>query len=228
MQDKLVRWWDKWAVKIFIFAAVLGVALFAATYSLQFIATTIYSLIMAMVMVRRKEHLSIWLTCFVILMYVLIFTIPPLYLHSASVARYKLQRGYIGLYNNVKEPSGLPDYADDMQELKFEYSASVGKHIGYYSVSFTTARENAEAYEVQLAEKAKHAVPLRKFKNGAEIGGEKITLRLDESWKKYYNSESSAMLYILTHDVRGNAPILSAAVIDPAAGKVQFLQMGYR
>ena len=179
-------------------------------------------------MVRRKEHLSIWLTCFVILMYVLIFTIPPLYLHSASVARYKLQRGYIGLYNNVKEPSGLPDYADDMQELKFEYSASVGKHTGYYSVSFTTARENAEAYEAQLAKKAKHAVPLRKFKNGAEIGGEKITLRLDESWKKYYNSESSAMLYILTHDVRGNDPILSAAAIDPAAGKVLFLQMGYK
>ena len=95
-------------MKILIFAAVLGVALFAATYSLQFIATTIYSVIMAMVIVRRKEHLSIWLTCFVILMYVLIFTIPPLYLHSASVARYKLQRGYIGLYNNVKEPSGLP------------------------------------------------------------------------------------------------------------------------
>ena len=69
---------------------------------------------------------------------------------------------------------------------------------------------------------------MRKFKNGAEIGGEKITLRLDESWKKYYNSESSAMLYILTHDVRGNDPILSAAAIDPAAGKVLFLQMGYK
>lgn len=36
------------------------------------------------------------------------------------------------------------------------------------------------------------------------------------------------MLYILTHDVCGNDPILSAAAIDPAAGKVLFLQMGYK
>lgn len=215
-------------VKIFIAAAVLSAALFVATYSLQFIATAIYSVVMAMVKARRSEHLPIWLVCIVVLMYVLLFTVPPLYLHSTSVARYKLQRGYIGLYHNVREPNGLPDYADDMQELEFEYSARVGKHLGYYSVSFTAARENAEAYEAQLAENAKYAIPLRKFKNGAEIDGEKITLRLDESWEKYYNSESSAMLYILTYDMSGKDPTASAAAVDPAAGKVQFLQMGYR
>lgn len=215
-------------VKIFIAAAVLSVALFAITYSLQFIATAVYSVIMAIVKARRREHLSLWMVCIIVLMYVLLFTLPPLYLHSTSTARYELQRGYIDLYHNVKEPSGLPDYAEDIQELEFEYSARFGKHLGYYSVSFTTARENAEEYEAQLAEKAKYAVPLREFKNGAEINGEKITLRLDESWKKYYNSESSAMLYILTYDMNGKDPIASAAAVDPAAGKVQFLQMGYR
>lgn len=219
-----------------VIAVVFAVG-FVLTFSPTFAVTAVFCCIVAMVGKakdqypdRRKDAPAVRIIV-MLLVVGFLFLMPPLGVSSEWAWQYPFQRAYIGLYQNVDEPEWLPDFMKDVEsDYLFTYEPGLMQGTGHYSVEFVTTRERAAAYEQQFAPQAQYTIPLRSlYSNTYRLpdSGKEITLYWNKDfWAGYWNSESSAQIYVLDADISPNHPHSSAVIIDKATGKVQFSRLG--
>lgn len=153
-----------------------------------------------------------------------IFCTPP-FLSSESLWRYPVQRGYIGLYRNIREPEDFPDFRADAESgYSFEYIPSIMQGSGYYSVRFVTSPERAAEYAEEYEKTAQYVIPYEEY-------GERYTLSSTEEILIYADNEfwsaaSEAVIYVCETNLSFNHPHTFAVIVDADRGMVQLSQLG--
>lgn len=233
---------------LWIFIAIIWLLCligFLLTSAVKFIVAAIISTILCIIEVvgnRKKEPKkgSVVSAILVILLVMAFqFSMPPLMISSNMVWQYPFQTAFVGIYQNIKEPDWFPDFTKEVEdEYQFDYVPSVMQGTGYYSVRFVTDSQCAKAYATQYEEQAIYKIPLREYSDGYRIENESLSEQDDtdgstfmvsmdeEFWAGYWNSESTAMIYVLESNFDWNHPRSSVVIIDTANGKIQFIQEG--
>lgn len=153
-----------------------------------------------------------------------IFSTPP-FLSSNSLWRYPIQRGYIGLYSNIKEPEAFPDFRPDAESgYRFDYIPSILQGAGYYSVCFVTTPEKAAGYAERYSQAAQYVIPLEEYEGRYTVSDtEEITAYID---KEFWADSSDAKIYVCETNLSFNHPHTFAVIVDVDRGMVQLSQLG--
>ena len=153
-----------------------------------------------------------------------IFSFPP-FLSSSSLWKYPIQRGYIGLYSNIKEPENFPDFRLDAESsYSFDYMPSILQGAGHYSVCFMTSPEKAAGYAERFSQAAQYVIPLEEYDGRYTISStEEIVVYTD---KEFWSEPSSAQIYVCKTNLSLNHPHTFAVIVDRDRGMVQLSQLG--
>lgn len=153
-----------------------------------------------------------------------IFSTPP-FLSSNSLWRYPIQRGYIGLYSNIREPEAFPDFIADVESgYRFDYMPSILQGAGHYSVCFVTSPEKAAGYAERYSEAAQYVIPLEDYDGRYTISStEEIVVYTD---REFWSEPSGAQIYVCETNLSFNHPHTFAVIVDVDRGMVQLSQEG--
>lgn len=153
-----------------------------------------------------------------------IFCTPP-FLSSDSLWRYPIQRAYIGLYSNIKEPKNFPDFTADVESgYCFDYMPSIMQGAGHYSVCFVTSPEKAAEYAERYSKKAKYVIPLAEYDGRYTITDtEEIVIYAD---RDFWSEPSGAMIYVCETNLSFNHPHTFAVIADENRGMIQLSKLG--
>ncbi|MGN1100681.1 MAG: hypothetical protein ACI4RG_00710 [Huintestinicola sp.] len=153
-----------------------------------------------------------------------IFSAPP-FLSSSSLWRYPIQRGYIGLYRNIREPEAFPDFRPDVESgYRFEYLPSILQGAGHYSVCFVTSPEKAAEYAERFSETAQYIIPLEEYDGRYSVSDtEEIAAYID---REFWSEPSGAQIYVCETNLNFNHPHTFAVIVDKDRGMIQLSQEG--
>ena len=153
-----------------------------------------------------------------------IFSTPP-FLSSESLWRYPVQREYIGLYRNIKEPQAFPDFRLDVEsDYRFEYLPSILQGAGHYSVCFVTSPEKASEYAERFSETAQYVISLDGYDGRYSVSdSEEIVAYID---RKFWSVPSGAQIYVCETNLSFNHPHTFAVIVDKDRGMIQLSQEG--
>ena len=171
----------------------------------------------------------------------LVFTTIPSGISSGSLWRYPFQRWYIGMFRNIREPEGFPDFTADVQGgYRFEYLPTIMQGTGHYSVTFRTTPERAAEYAAMYAPQAVYTLNLseneepvsdgyfrwtdKEFKpaNAGQDGSLDVYL---SSAVKNADPETTAV-YVLETNHNRNHPHSLAVITDTGTGLIQLSKLG--
>lgn len=149
---------------------------------------------------------------------VCMFLMPPLTIESGAAWKYPFQRGFIGLYRNVKAPEWFPDFRGDIESgYHFRYMPSVMQGTGVFTVCFCTTPARAAEYAEQFAAQAQDTVRLRDCNTDSD------GLYVDAD---FFADAPEAVIYVLEADYDFNHPHSSAVIVDAASGKIELSRYG--
>ncbi len=153
-----------------------------------------------------------------------IFSTPP-FLSSDTLWRYPIQRGYIGLYSNIREPEAFPDFRPDVESgYRFDYMPSILQGAGHYSVCFMTSPEKAAGYAERYSQTAQYIIPLEEYDGRYTISDmEAIVVYADN---EFWSEPSGAEIYVCETNLSFNHPHTFAVIVDVDRGMVQLSQEG--
>ncbi|MGN0636793.1 MAG: hypothetical protein ACI4J0_00345 [Huintestinicola sp.] len=153
-----------------------------------------------------------------------IFSTPP-FLSSSSLWRYPIQRGYIGLYSNIREPEAFPDFRPDAESgYRFDYMPSILQGAGHYSVCFVTSPEKAAGYAERYSQTARYVISLEEYDGRYSVSDtEEIVVYTD---KEFWSEPSGAQIYVCETNLSFNHPHTFAVIVDKDRGMVQLSQEG--
>lgn len=147
------------------------------------------------------------------------FLTPPLTVHTNHFWQYCIQKSYIAVYRNNREPEWFPDFRQDVEDMTFEYLPSVMQGDGYYSVTFHTTPEAIQKYE---------DFAVKGMENWKQETG--VTAYDANTIYVYINKQlrdsASAEVYILSGSANQNRWHTAAVIIDKEQGIVQLSQVG--
>ena len=153
-----------------------------------------------------------------------IFSTPP-FLSSDSLWRYPIQRGYIGLYSNIREMEAFPDFIADVESgYRFDYMPSILQGTWHYSMCFVTSPEKAAEYAERYSQTAQYVIPLEEYDGRYTISDtEEITAYID---KEFRAEPSGAQIYVCETNLSFNHPHTFAVIVDVDRGMIQLSQAG--
>ncbi len=164
-----------------------------------------------------------------------LYLMPPFIFNSHSLWKYPLQKAYINLYQNIKEPDYFPDFADAVvSDYTFSYTPSIMQGAGNYCVSFVTTPEQAQEYEKIYSAQAQYDFPMTELHGHSyELDSENfksISVAVGSLWEESsfeeYASETNTNIYILSTNADWNHPHTSAVIVDSQSGRIEFSQLG--
>lgn len=170
---------------------------------------------------KKKDIVLQVISALIVLM--LIFSMPPMGLSSRMLWQYPFQRGFVGMYSNIKEPMWFPDFRDDViGDYRFDYLPSFMQGTGHFSVRFVTSPERAAEYSQNYSQQAKWTLS---YENVS------FTATQDQypdifADRDFWENAPGAAVYILDGVVDWNHPHSSAVIIDVQTGRVQLSQLG--
>ena len=153
----------------------------------------------------------------------LIFSVPPLGLSSRMLWQYPFQKGFVGMYQNIREPEWFPDFRDDvLADHRFDYLPSILQGTGHFSVRFVTSPERAAEYAQEFSQQAMWTISYEDIS---------FTAPQDEypdifADRDFWENAPDAEVYILDGAVDWDHPHSSAVIIDVQTGKIQLSQLG--
>lgn len=214
---------------ILIIPAALCLIGFILTASVRFIAAALIIGISYITWLKKDKHTSpkkkdIALRVIsAAIVLILIFSVPPLGLSSRMLWQYPFQKGFVGMYRNIKEPDWFPDFRDDvLADYRFDYLPSILQGTGHFSVRFTTTPERAAEYAEIFSQQAKWKLSYEDISFTAPQD-EYPDIYID---RDFLENETGAEVYILDGVVDWNHPHSSAVIIDVQTGKIQLSQLG--
>lgn len=221
----------------FPLAFTLGIALlltvgFLLTFSPTFAVAAVFCLMVAYVgnykdnePDRRKDAPAVRIIC-MLLAVGFLFLFPPVTISSNIKLQYPIQKAYIGIYQNVREPDWFPDFLRDVEsDYHFEYMPAIMQGSGFYSVEFITTPERAAAYAEEYAAQARYTLKLSAYGSHTDSNGKDITDLTLYLGTGFWNGEN-AEIYVVSASLHPNHPHSSAVIIDRTTGKIQFTQYG--
>ncbi|MBR1555788.1 MAG: hypothetical protein IJ644_10435 [Oscillospiraceae bacterium] len=162
--------------------------------------------------------------------------IPPFIFNSNQLWKYPVQKFYIDLYQNIKEPDFFPDFTEDViSGYDFDYMPSILQGAGHYSVAFVTTPEKAKAYQELYSRQAEYIIPLNELHDTSYHPDDKeeddtidffISTIWEESSLGEFETEKNAEVYVLSSNGDWNHPHTSAVIIDTSSGRIQFSKLG--
>ncbi|MGN1416003.1 MAG: hypothetical protein ACI4XF_04125 [Oscillospiraceae bacterium] len=199
------------------------------TASVQFIITALIIGISSAVSLKkakmappkRKDIVLQVISALIVLMF--IFSMPPLGLSSRMMWQYPFQKGFVGMYQNVKEPDWFPDFRDDvLADYRFDYLPGFMQGTGHFSVRFVTSPERAAEYSQNYSQQAKWTLS---YKNAAFSAPQDLFPDFFAD-RDFWENAPNAEVYILDGVVNWNHPHSSAVIIDTGTGRIQLSQLG--
>lgn len=163
-----------------------------------------------------------------------LFQFPP-FIVTHSPWKYPVQKAYIDLYQNIKEPDYFPDFTDAViSDYTFSYMPSILQGAGHYCVSFITAPEQAQEYEKIYSGQAQYHFPMTELHGHSyELDRENfksvsviVSSLWEESSFEEYAGETHTNIYILSTNADWNHPHTSAVIVDSQSGRIEFSQLG--
>lgn len=159
----------------------------------------------------------------VLIILTVIFSMPPLGLSSRFLWQYPFQKGFVGMYRNIKEPEWFPDFRDDViGDYRFDYLPSILQGTGHFSVSFRTSPERAAEYAEKYSQQAKWTMTSSDAAY-SDMQDEYPDIYAD---RDFWEGDTGAAVYILDGIADWNHPHSSAVIIDVHTGKIQLSRLG--
>ncbi len=166
----------------------------------------------------------------------LIFIFPPLYLHTTSLKLYPAYRAITSIHRNIREPDWFSDFAEDVEnDFAFDYMPSMMQGTGHYSVRFRTSPEKAREYAERFAEQARYEFLLSQYSDSAwtsvrDLGYDapenKDSILIFRDTDFWSGHEETAKVYVIDAVLDWNHPHSSAIIVDEEAGMVELSQLG--
>lgn len=175
-----------------------------------------------------KSALTATGMCVIILLTIFTFLIPPIALETHVLWKYPIFQAYTDLYGNVRKPSWVPDFENDVRsDFTFNWVVSSFQGYGHWSVGFITDKEIAQRYDEKYKKAAIYTVPLNEIDSytGFSIGFDRRAhVEYNNSFWK--NSSNNATVYILYSSYDEIHPFTKAVIVDPDTGMVELIECG--
>lgn len=225
---------EKKQIIIILAAVVIGAV---CSWLTGDISLTVFAMGAAVLWALVKGALAGKVIISLVALYIFLGT-PPLTMHSSALWRYPIQRAYIGLYQNIKEPEWFPDFERDVKGgYEFDYMPSVMQGTGHYSVYFETDEETIERYTQEFSSKAVYSFTFAEYsvaERSAYAPADSDEKREDSIGDismflggRYSDCTSAGVqVYVLETNMDFNHPHTSAVFIDKDNNAVFLSRLG--
>lgn len=176
----------------------------------------------------KQTHAGSFILIFIFTFFTIVF--PPFTLSTKSLWKYPVFREYIAHYENVREPSWLPDFEKDVRsDFAFNYVINSLQGYGRWRIDFITDTSTAERYAEKYAQEAVYVIPLRDFGDYGiyHVNGDAskvVHVEFDEDF--WEDASGYATAYILYTNLNWNHAFTSAVIVDPVTGMVELIECG--